>query len=34
MTLRPLSAEEDLVDETTAREIGETDSGRKGDIHD
>jgi hypothetical protein len=33
MTLRPPSAEEDLMDETTAREIGESDSGRKGGIH-
>jgi hypothetical protein len=34
MTLWPPSAEEDLMDETTARGIGESNSGRKGDIHD
>jgi hypothetical protein len=34
MTLWPPSAEKDLVDETTAREVGETDSGRKGGIHE
>ena len=34
MTLWPPSAMEDLMDQTTAREIGESDSGRKGDIHD
>ncbi len=34
MTLWPPSAEEELMGETTAREIGESDSGRKGDIHD
>ena len=33
MALWPPSAEEDLMDETTAREIGESNSGRKGGIH-
>jgi hypothetical protein len=31
---RRTSAEKDLMDETTAREVGETDSGREGGIHD
>jgi len=33
VTLWP-SAEEELMDETTVREVGEGTSGRKGDIHD
>ena len=34
MTLWPPSAEEDLMDEATSREPGESNSSRKGDIHD